>query len=143
MANSYKPAEPIMLSTPVGLDRLGEPFDPHAPFTACRLCGALMQTEKDRESKQLTDDGFHSLALRINEEQTELRHNWLELHNKHEHPDIINEMEALHLLGWAFMPSAAHKLAPFGITPLGNMHPDIVAALYEAPRAPNAASDGS
>jgi len=36
------------------------------------------------------------------------------------------------------MPAAAHKLAPYGIVPLGNAYDvDIVDAMYEAPRAPD------
>jgi hypothetical protein len=137
------PAEPIMLSTPIGLRGLGDDFNPHAPFTACRLCGWLMQTREDRESFELNksdelDDQFKAKVIHNN--QVILRHNALDKHNKTEHPNYDNEIKVLELMGWAFMPNAAHKLAPFGITPLGNMHEEIVDALATAPRAPSVGS---
>lgn len=135
MPNPFSPREQLLLSTPLGLTELGCEFNPHAPFTACRLCGELWQTPLDRLSQELADDGEILRAQAIAAEQTDLRHTWLEHHNNQHHDKT--EIEALNMLGWAMMPSAAHRLAPFGIAPTGNLHNEIIDAMATAPRAPN------
>lgn len=134
MPNAFSPAESIFLSTPLGLDELGSDFDPLAPFTACRLCGALMQTARDRLSYELMGEGEVRLAQLIASTETENRHNWLRRHEKVCHP--LSEIEAFSKTGWAMTPEAAHKLAPFGIAPMGNLDGGIVDAMATAPRAP-------
>jgi hypothetical protein len=47
-----------------------------------------------------------------------------------------DEVDTLLSTGWALTPEAAHKLAPYGFAPLGNMHDDIIDAMATAPRAP-------
>lgn len=140
MPNPFSPGESILLSTPLGLDELGSDFNPHAPFTACRLCGALMQTDRDRFSLELMDEGDVALARLISADETEKRHNWLRRHEQLNHP--ISEIEAFQKTGWAMTPEAAHRLAPFGIAPTGNITPDIVDAMLTAPRAPSVEESG-
>lgn len=147
---SNKPAEAIMLSTPIGLNSLGAEFVVEAPFSACRLCGAVYQSAHDRlclvlrEQGRLVEhyDSFHNKSFFYGhpkdvgtlQEANERRERWRKLHERRYHSD---EEIAKHLAtGFAFTPKAANRLAPFGITPLGNMHDEIVDALFEAPRAP-------
>lgn len=146
----FKPAEALLISTPIGLSTLGAEFVVEAPFSACRLCGAIYQSPLDRLCYEYLKD--HRLqeivdrsngesmfigdehACRVLDEATDRRKRWRELHERRYHTE--QEVFALHQTGFAMTPEAAHKLAPFGITPLGNMHEEIVDALFTAPRKP-------
>ena len=148
--NPYRPAENIVLHTPIQLNSLGALFNPHAPFSACRLCGALYQTDDDRtvrnymQSGRITEHYNHltkesyftgdSSATRLLDESTERRQRWRRLHEWRYHTQ--NEIDNFAKTGFALTPEAAHKLAPYGIVPTGNMHEEIVDALATAPRAP-------
>lgn len=145
-----------MLSTPIGLNSLGAVFNIEAPFSACRLCGAVFQSKEDRLSKQLLISGkivehwdpntrtstfsgdLHDLAV-IDVSQDK-RDRWRVWHERRYHTD--SEIALLHSTGFAFTPEAANKLAPYGITPMGNMHEEIVDALHKAPRAPVTDAEG-
>lgn len=149
--NEFKPAEALMISTPIGLTSLGAEFIVEAPFTACRLCGAIYQSPLDRISyfdlqdgnlQEVADSYTHEVmfigsekATRNLDEATDRRRRWRYLHERRYH----TEEEIMQLLqtGFAMTPEAAHRLAPYGITPLGNMHEEIVDALYTAPRKPS------
>lgn len=133
MHNPYKPAEQLLLSTPIGLDTLGSVFKVEAPFAACRLCGAIYQSSLDRRAYSMHLVGDEDWLV-IYQDATVKRTRWRELHTRRYHTQ--DEIDLLQRLGWALMPQAAHKLAPYGITPLGNMHEEIIDALVTAPRAP-------
>lgn len=147
---NYRPAEAILISTPIGLDSLGAKFVVEAPWSACRLCGVIYQSDLDRLSYEYLQDGRlkevvdpftkesiftgDEHATRLLDDATDRRRRWRELHERRYHTD--QEIESLQKTGFAFTPQAAHRLAPFGITPLGNAHEEIVDALFTAPRAP-------
>lgn len=150
--NQFRPQENLLLSTPIGLKSLGAEFMVEAPFSACRLCGAIYQSKLDRlcyafreempprlievfdpftQTSSFTGDVF---ALNTLNEADERRARWRRLHERRYHTE--DEMNALQRSGFALTPEAANKLAPYGITPLGNLHEDIASALFEAPRTP-------
>lgn len=149
--NPYRPAEPILLATPIGLNDLGAKFRLEAPFIACRLCGALYQTDLDRLAKDYLESGrisehFNPLsresyftgdeqAIRVLDESTERRNRWHSLHERRYHTEA--EIEALTKTGFALTPEAANRLAPYGITPMGKLHTEIDDALFTASRAPS------
>lgn len=148
--NKFAPAESLLISTPIGLDSLGAEFIVEAPWSACRLCGAIYQSDLDRITYLFKQQGriqeivdrsngeIHFIgdehATRLLDDATDRRKRWRELHERRYHTEV--EVESLLKTGFAMTPEAAHKLAPFGITPLGNMHEEIVDALFTAPRAP-------
>lgn len=125
-------------------------FDPRAEYAGCRLCGQVYQTELDRRVIALIELGYLELRhnplldedfiygdeeyVAIYNEASERRQRWRALHRKRYHSD--REVEAFSKTGFALTPEAAHKLAPFGFAPMGNMHRDIVNAMETAPRAP-------
>ena len=147
--------EPLLLSTPIGLESLGSDFDPNAPFTGCRLCGDLFQHEEDRICYEQLQAGIiverrllDHTSIFIGPEYyvdmidrcTLRRKLWIKEHNAEKHSELEIARFAKHAdrTGQAFTAEAANKLAPFGITPLasGIDDPEIVDALAKAPRAP-------
>lgn len=149
--NPHKPREPLLLSTPVGLNSLGAEFDPHAPFSACRLCGALYQTDRDRQCKNYVISGLiydvdgrwfgPAYAIDILDKCTARRNRWRELHERRYHS--LSEIEAFAKTGHALTPEAAHRLAPYGIAPLltdsqeDALSSEIEHAMHTAPRKPS------
>jgi hypothetical protein len=152
--------EPLLLSTPVGLKDLGSDFDPNAPFTGCRICGDLFQHAEDRTCKDKLDEGIITerklldgssyfigpqLYMDMIDHCTRRRKLWVKRHSRQKHNDleILRFVKHASKTGQAFTAEAAHKLAPFGITPLisGVEQEDIVDALAKAPRAPNIAEE--
>lgn len=149
-SNPYRPAENILLSDPIGLNDLGAKFNVHAPFSVCRLCGAIYQTDADRLCRSWLESGrivehFNPLsresyftgdahACTVLDESTDRRERWRRLHERRYHSQ--DEIEAFAKTGFALTPEAAHRLAPYGIAPLGNLHAEIVDAMATAPRAP-------
>ena len=147
---THKPQEPLLLSTPIGLDSLGAVFRVEAPFSACRICGSIYQTDADRLCRTYLESGrivehFNSLtqesyftgdsqALAVLDLSTDRRARWRKLHERRYHTE--EEIALLAKTGFALTPEAANRLAPYGITPLGNLHEEIVDALFTAPRAP-------
>lgn len=148
--NKYRPAEPVLLSTPIGLKSLGSTFEVEAPFTGCRLCGSIYQSKLDLLCRTYLEQGHlvetfdpitrtstfygDDFYLNVLHTANDKRARWRELHERRYHTE--KEIESFNATGFAFTPEAANKLAPFGITPLGNLHPEIIDALYTAPRAP-------
>lgn len=145
--NPHSPNEPVMFTTPIGLKSLGSEFNPEAPYSGCRLCGALYQSALDREAKRLlemgvlyeiVDDVFGgpTYAVKVLDDANARRERWRTLHERRYHDE--EEIAALQVTGNAFTPEAANKLAPFGIIPLGSGYDDkdVAAALLDAPRAP-------
>jgi hypothetical protein len=108
-----------------------------APWKACRLCGSVYQSDYDRHAYRYSCDGETYTAAYYNKLGEQRRQRWLELHNKRMHPNYDNELRMLNLSGLPVTPTAAGKLATYGIVPLGaTQHEEIAAALFEAPRAP-------
>lgn len=149
-SNPNRPAESIMFSRVDGDEDYLGGFDSQSPFSCCRLCGALYQHPDDRRCKSFLDTGQliehkmlngesyftgSQLAVVILDECTSRRQSWRLAHEAKYH--TVAEIEAFAKTGYALTPEAAHKLAPYGITPLGNMSEEIVDALYTAPRKPN------
>lgn len=127
---SNAPAELVLTGGVVGWDYLDQ-FDPAAPLAGCRLCGKVYQTKYHRRlhlEGRTNNDKLLQLVLDLNTI-------WREKHTRECHSE--DEVEKFTKTGFAFTPEAAHKLAPFGIVPLGNMHVDIADGMYEAPRAPD------
>lgn len=154
--NTDQMPEPLLLVTPIGLNSIGSEFNTAAPFTGCRLCGDLFQHAEDRKcyEKMLTGviaerrlmDGTSIFVgpeyyMDMIDRCTLRRKRWVEKHNSEKHSNHEIESFAKHAdkTGQAFTAEAAHKLGPFGITPLvsGSDDPEIVDALAKAPRAPN------
>lgn len=101
-------------------------------FAACRICGAIFQSwlNTNRVSdEEYAADPEIELAAAIETKE------WRRQHN-------LKHSEATHRQfresGLTFTPEAAHKLAPFGLVPIGDMvyQDEIAQALAEAPRAP-------
>ena len=142
--NEHTPNESIFLHTPIGLNSLGAEFDIDAEFAACRLCGAVYQSPLDRKVLDYVSKGYlyrvgnmwygHSAGINCYQDANWRRQRWRRLHERRYHTE--SEIAAFSKTGHAFTPEAAHRLAPYGIVPTGNMSDEIVAALFEAPRAP-------
>lgn len=101
-------------------------------FAACRICGAIFQSWLN--TNQVSDEEYASnpeieLAAAIETKEWRRQHNL-----KHSEKEHIAFRES----GLTFTPEAAHKLAPFGLVPIGDtlFQDEIAQALYEAPRAP-------
>lgn len=146
-----RPNEAVLVTTPIGLKSLGASFDSDAPFTGCRLCGALYQSSLDRTCLTLLRQGaLYTVEVPNNEvrwygtpyatalfdEATDRRRRWSAIHTRryHNKSEIENHLKTRR----AFTPEAAHKLAPFGIVPLHSGYADdeVSDALHTAPRAP-------
>jgi len=136
-----------MIGGAVGLPYAGiseQMFNPAAPLCACRLCGRVYQTPYHRKlydlrrlvataTVDLLTDNIE--IANLTQKCLDLGNKWRERHTKAAHTE--SEVEEFVKTGWAFTPVAAHRLAPFGIIPLGRMHDDIADSMYEASRAPN------
>lgn len=99
-------------------------FDANAPHTYCRVCGAVFQTQRDRDS-------VVSVHLRI--EATANRKRWAAEHSATHPLRVHQEMAAT---GRYMTPEAALKLIPLGIIPVSDMIFDRATeqAASEAPR---------
>jgi hypothetical protein len=134
--NPYAPTEQVMTGTAIGLKEAGiseDQFISAAPLAACRLCGAIYQTQLHRNLYWFRQQGKEPplLLKRV----LQLNDKWRERHANDMHTHA--EIEAFTKTGWALTPEAANVLAPYGIIPLGNQHIDIMDALYESSRAPD------
>jgi hypothetical protein len=145
-----KPAESVIVYTDSSFPTLGMEFDPQADYAGCRLCGKVYQSHLDREVRFFVQSGDLQVRknpltaevylvgderfLKVYHEAHDRRQKWRELHAKRTHTQA--QVENFTSTGFALTPEAAHKLAPYGFAPAGNLHPDITAAMLEAPRAP-------
>lgn len=135
----HSPSELVMMGAAVGLPYAGiseDVFNPAAPLSGCRLCGAVYQTPLHRELYRLrylgeSDEDHANLLQQV----LDLNNEWRANHTKANHSE--DEVEQFSKTGFAFTPEAANVLAPFGIFPLGKMHVDIDDAMFDAPRAPD------
>lgn len=105
-----------------------------APLAACRLCGAVYQTQLHRNLYWFRLNKREDPPLLLRRVLT-LNTEWRVRHANDRHTP--SEIEAFAATGWAFTPEAANVLAPFGIIPLGNMHQDIADAMFESDRKPD------
>lgn len=130
------PNELVMMGASVGLESAGVPitvFNPAAPLAACRLCGAILQTDLHRQL-------YNEWQLGINDSELvgrvlDIGMKWREKHTKRKH--TLKEVEQFSKTGWALTPQAANVLSPFGIIPLGRMSQDLNDSMFEAARAPD------
>ena len=99
-------------------------FRADAPHTYCRVCGAVFQTQRDRDS-------VSQVALRI--EATANRKRWSHEHSATHSLQVHQELIAS---GRFMTPEAAIKLIPLGIIPVSDMifDPSVEQAAHEAPR---------
>lgn len=103
-------------------------------FAACRICGAIFQSWLNTDA---VDDAEYArnadIAIAAHIETDEWRRNHNLKHSEREHV-------AFRKTGLTMTPEAAHKLAPFGLVPIGDTigayGDEITCALFEAPRAP-------
>lgn len=84
-------------------------FEPDCPYTGCRICGDVYQSDLDRLKMPTTDD----LAVAVLQ-----RKEWSQRHAK-SHSD--REHLLLAYSGRWCTPEAAHKLASFGVIALSDM----------------------
>lgn len=119
-------------------------FNLRAPWTACRICGVVYQTELDRKAYELcmANDSDY---LATYEEAKAIRNEWRVNHESALHTE--REIRLLNLSGLSVTPEAALALAPLGIIPIGdagNVYiSEVDEALFEAPRAPTNDVEGS
>lgn len=119
----------LLTGMAVGLDSLsGLKFSPHKPFAACRLCGAVYQSERDR-TEPWSDElrTYHDV--------------WRGVHNR-KHSEFEHKMLALS--GRQLTPEAAYRLAPYGVIPMLDivLDDEVKHAMATAPRAPQDDAEG-
>lgn len=109
----------IMVGTPDGYT-----FTASAPHTYCRICGAVYQTQQDRDSV---------LNYQLRVPATLRRKRWS---FEHAATHSIRLHQAFAASGRYMTAEAAHKLVPLGIIPLSDMalDPATEQAANEAPR---------
>lgn len=144
---------PTSVSHPVILGQSGHDllvnfkFVLQAPWTACRICGAIVQTDLDRLAYALCMEFPDSPDdyLPTYEESCRIREEWRIKHERTFHTD--KEIAALEKSGLAITPEAAYNLAPYGIIPVGDAGGIYMSetdhALFEARRAPRNDAEGS
>ena len=117
----------------VGLTTL---FDPQRSNTYCRICGAIYQTDYDREPERFKHlAGFDGNITLVERYATSLRKFWSIAHSKtHTEKQHSDLMASGHFL----TPEAAYKLAPFGVVDIVALviSDEHASAYREAPRAP-------
>lgn len=111
----------------------GFTFDLNAPYTFCRICGAIFQTKYDRRPQDFSTD--HATIEDIKLYATSLRVEWSHIH-ANSHPE--KQHRQLIQSGLFATPEAAHILAAYGIIAISDMVLDSTSqdALQTAPRAP-------
>jgi hypothetical protein len=93
---------------PLGLTELGAKFDMKFPYTGCRICGAISQTDEDRHAKtprQTLDAYLNRLEWRRKHSRT---------HPQHMHDQLERS-------GAYMTPEAASRLASYGIISVADM----------------------
>ena len=110
----------------------GYPFDPNCPYTYCRLCGAVYQTDLERIKPKLPEQEVES-ALN--------RKRWSFEHAR-THP--LRAHQELAVSGRYVSVEASQKLIPLGIIPLTDMaiSDEHRQAAAEAPRLNNDPTGG-
>lgn len=139
--------KPILLAQ-AGRDALvNYEFVLEAPWKACRLCGAVYQSDLDRQAYAFYQNDEHYMAQFIELAGRRRRERWLKLHNRRRHPNYFAEVRQLESSGLPYTPEAAQCLSTYGIIYMGDVpskyENEIADALFEAPRAPINDADGS
>lgn len=119
----------------VGLKGLiGLKFDLDKPYTGCRICGTVYQSDTDR-ALDSNDPIGHLVA-------TERRRLWSVAHAS---THSTGEHVELAMSGRWCTPAAAYKMACLGIVPLSDMVLDeaVADALRKAPAVPTDDVEGS
>ena len=126
----------------VGLPALeGLRFRPDKPHTACRICGAVYQSDADRELPSYLpadDAGMAAYEVWAAESQ---RRRWSDNHAK---THTTTQHRQLALSGRFCTVEAAGKLASYGIISLSDaiFDPDYAEALLEISPIPDLDSEG-
>lgn len=126
--------EGLLITLKTGAADLGLLFDVNAPYAGCALCGALYQTNQDR---QLTQTPRAPLWWLLKEAADSRRLRWRKLHTRRYHTTKeVETFEKWRLeTGFAFTPEAANKLAAFGIVS-NHVNDDLHRALIESSPLP-------
>jgi hypothetical protein len=113
-------------------------FDPSKPYSACRICGEVFQTELDRRIPP-GHEPHNSLIARLGKLR---RDEWRKTHHG-THTEQQHNMLALS--GSFATPEAAQKLAQMGIIPISDMvlNDESEAALAEGSATPTEDAEGS
>lgn len=113
-----------------------------APWSACRICGSVYQSDLDRLAYELMMNNDPDY-LPTYEESKRLRDDWRTKHERAFHTS--REIARLNESGNAVTAEAANNLAPYGIIPIGDvvLLDEIDQALLEAPRAPLNDAEGT
>ena len=85
--DTFAPAELVMMGTAVGLVDAGIPesaFISQAPLAACRLCGAIYQTQLHRNLYQFRQQGKEDPPLLLRRVLA-LNDKWREIHANDSH----------------------------------------------------------
>lgn len=100
-------------------------FDPGSPYRACLICGAIYQSALDRSPA----------VGPIKNRAAAKRQRWADNHSK-KHSRI--EHERLRISGMSMTPTAANKLAAFGLLPISDIsrRREVREALLEANSMP-------
>lgn len=116
------PSKPnlVLMGAAIGLDSLeGLLFDASRPYDGCRICGAVFQTDYDRnpvgQFKNKTGRRMFSSVEAVNAYALQLRREWSREHNK-QHTE--REHRLLAMSGRWLTPEAAQRLAAFGVISL-------------------------
>lgn len=121
----------------IGLEEIpGLLFKPTRPNCYCRICGAVFQSDYDRNPEWFKNSiEFCNSVDLVSIYATSLRKEWSIKHSR-SHTDA--EHRHLALSGQFLLPEAAHKLAAFGVVDVKGMVMDkeIEAAYAEAPAIP-------
>lgn len=124
----------------IGLKSIdGFELDINRPYTFCRICGKVYQTDYDRKPHLFTT--LMRTIVNVGEEAKQLRQNW-----SHNHANMHTEAEhrSLAMSGFFLTPEASIALAPIGVIDLTALvlSDDHAAAYMEAPRAPREDCEG-
>lgn len=127
----------------VGLESLTNfKFQAHNPHTYCRICGALFQSDFDRNPEEFVSDDSNDITLSdVISYATLKRKRWSQYHaathSSQEHDLLVKRNLWL-------TPDAAYRLAAYGIIPLVDMvlNDEIEDSLRQAPSIPTEDSEG-
>lgn len=84
-------------------------FKPDRPFTGCRICGTLYQSDLDRLDHPTAEEQYDAL---------ELRKSWSMVHAR---THTFKEHVSLELSQLWCTPEASQKLATYGVVAMGDM----------------------
>jgi len=136
----------VLHGAAVGLEALeGLKFRKERPYTGCCICGAIFQSEADRNPVavyQRNPAEFSHRLSNVDIYALTLRENWRQKHAK-THPE--HQHESFRKSGLWCTPEAAHRMAAFGIIPLSDALPEseTEAALYESSPIPKDDVEGT